>query len=114
MWRSRFSTPQVTIVIEDRGNLKINNQIYEAARAYLRTLISNSTKPKRFKVNKEDGQSESTIDIVEDEELIDIFYGIRLKWKLCAVSEDGSHDIDRYFELSFDEGFKNEVLVLFT
>ena len=107
MWLSRFSTPQVTVVIEEKGNLKVSNQIYEAARAHLRTLISNSTKPKRFKVNKQDGQNKSTIDIVKDEEVTDIFNGISLKWKLCADEYD---DSNRYFELSFDKGFENEVL----
>ena len=113
-WLSRFSTPQVTVVIEDKGNLKISNQIYEAARAYLRTLISNSTKPKRFKVNKEDRQNESTIDIVDNAEVIDIFIGTRLKWNLHAV-KDGVQRIitDRYLELSFDKGFENEVLESF-
>ena len=109
-WLSRFSTPQVTVVIEEKGNLKISNQIYEAARAHLRTLISNSTKPKRFKVNKEDGQNESTIDIVENEEVIDKFMGITLKWKLHAVKEVVHCNTDRYLELSFDKGFENEVL----
>ena len=92
-WLSRFSMPQVTVITEEKGNLKISNQIYEAARAHLRTLVSNSTKPKRFKVKKEDGQNESTIDIVENEEVIDKFIGIRLKWKLYAVREEGYHDI---------------------
>nr|POE79111.1 aaa-atpase [Quercus suber] len=107
-WLSRFSKPQVTVVIEDRGNLKISNQIYEAARAYLRTLISNSTKPTRFKVNKE-RQNESTIDIIDNEDVIDIFIGIRLKWKLHAA-KDVHRNIERYLELSFDKGFENEVL----
>ena len=112
-WLSRFSTPQVTVVIEEKGNLKISNQIYEAARAYLRTLISNSTKPKRFKVNKDDMQNESTIDIVDNEEVIDIFIGIRLKWKLHVAKGDDNcvlDSYDRYLELSFDKGFENEVL----
>ena len=111
-WLSRFSTPQVTVVIEEKGNLKISNQIYEAARAYLQTLISNSTKPipKRFKVNKEDMQNGSTIDIVDDEEVIDIFNGIRLKWKLHVAKGFDHRILDRYLELSFDKGIENLVL----
>ena len=110
-WLSRFSTPQVTLVIEEKGNLKIRNQIYVAARAHLRALISSSTKPKRFKVNKQDRESELTIDIVENEEVVDIFNGIRLKWKLYSEREDGGlGDRYRYFELSFDKGFENKVL----
>ncbi|KAM3694343.1 hypothetical protein ACJW30_07G049800 [Castanea mollissima] len=109
-WLSRFSTPQVTLVIEEKGDLKVRNQIYDAARAYLRTLISKSTKPKRFKVNKVGTQNESAIDIVENEDVIDISNGIRLNWKLYAVKEVGHVDVDRYFELSCDKGFENEVL----
>ena len=104
MWLSRFSTPQVTVVIEKRGN-----QIYEAARAHLRTQLSNSTKPKRFKVNKQDGQNKSTIDVVMDEEVTDIFNGISLKWKLCADPSDDPH-YKKIFELSFDKGFEKIVL----
>ena len=109
-WLSRFST-RVTIVIEEKGNLRFSNQVYEAARAHLRTLISKSTKPKCFKVNKEGRQNESIIDIVENEEVIDMFNGIRLNWKLYALRKDVYHNIvDRYFVLSFDKGFENEVL----
>ena len=108
-WYSRFSSRRVTVVIKEEGDLRISNQIYEAARVHLRNLISNPTKPKRFKVNKEDGQNESTIDIVEDEEVTDIFEGISLKWKLCA---DCYREIN--FELSFDMEFEKKVLVLFT
>ena len=104
-WRSRFSTPRVTIVIKEECNLRISNQIYEAARVHLRNLISNPTKPKSFKVNKEDGQIESTIDIVEDEEVTDIFEGIILKWKLCVDPYEYMN-----FELSFDMGFEKKVL----
>ncbi|KAL4614569.1 hypothetical protein ACB092_07G063100 [Castanea dentata] len=107
-WVSRFSTPQVTLVIEEKGDLKVRNQIYDAARAHLRTLITKSTKPKRFKVSKVGRQNESAIDIVENEDVIDIFEGIRLNWKLDG--EDSDNDSDTYFELSFDKGFENKVL----
>ncbi|KAK4564289.1 hypothetical protein RGQ29_006383 [Quercus rubra] len=109
-WLSRFSTPQVTVVIEEKGNFKTSNQIYEAARAYLSTLIPNSTKPKRFRVNKEGMQNESTIDIVDNEEVIVIFIGIRLKWKLHVEKGYDHRILNRYLELSFDKGFENEVL----
>uniref|UniRef100_A0A7N2MWT6 AAA+ ATPase domain-containing protein n=2 Tax=Quercus lobata TaxID=97700 RepID=A0A7N2MWT6_QUELO len=112
-WLSRFFT-RVTVVIEEKGDLNISNQVYEAVRAHLRTLISNSTKPKpkRFKVNKEGRQNESIIGIAENEEVIDIFDGIRLSWKFHDVRRDvyGQNVTDRYFELSFDKGLENKVL----
>ena len=55
-------------------------------------------------------QNESTIDIVDNEEVIDIFIRIRLKWKLHFVKEYNNRIVDSYFELSFDKGFENEVL----
>ena len=109
-WLSRFCT-RVTVVIEEKVNHGYSNQVYEAARAHLCTLISNSTKPERFKVKQEGRQNESIIDIVENADVIDIFNGIRLNWKLYPVRKDTySNTVGRYFELSFDKGFENEVL----
>ena len=111
-WLSRFST-RVSIIIEEKDNLNISNQVYEAVKAHLRTLISNSTKPERFKVKQEGRQNESIIDIAENVEVIDVFDGMRLTWKLHVVkSVDlfGACFIDRYFELSFDKGLENKVL----
>nr|POE78861.1 aaa-atpase [Quercus suber] len=55
-WLARFATPQVTVVIEEKGDLT-SNQVYKAVKAYLRTLICDSTKPRRFKfrTEKEEG-----------------------------------------------------------
>ena len=110
MWLARFCTPHITVVIEEKGELK-SNQIYEAAKAHLHTLISDSTKPKRFKVSKEDRQTESTIDIIKDVEVIDYFREIKLKWKLRTEREErNSSTIKKYFELSFDKGYEMDVL----
>nr|POF00224.1 aaa-atpase [Quercus suber] len=109
-WLARFCTPHITVVIEEKGELK-SNQIYEAAKAHLHTLISDSTKPKRFKVSKEDRQTESTIDIIKDVEVIDYFREIKLKWKLRT--EKGEYHYSptkKYFELSFDKGYEMDVL----
>ena len=110
-WLSRFSN-RVTVIIEEKGNLNVSNQVYEAARVHLLNLISISTKPKRFKVKKEGRQNESMIDIVENEEVIEIVNGNSLNWKLRAVRrKDYQGDFtERYFELSFDKGLENEVL----
>ena len=116
-WLARFSTPQVTVVIEEKGDLT-RNQIYKAARAYLRTLIHDSTKqtliwdstkPRRFKVSKEDRQKESIIDVVKDVHVIDNFREITLKWRFRTEKEEGS-GVKKYFELSFDKGREMDVL----
>ena len=110
MWLARFCTPHITVVIEEKGELK-SNQIYEAAKAHLHTLISDSTKPKRFKVSKEDRQTESTIDIIKDVEVIDYFREIKLKWKLRTEKEEYRYSpTKKYFELSFDKGYEMDVL----
>lgn len=110
MWLARFCTPHITVVIEEKGELK-SNQIYEAAKAHLHTLISDSTKPKRFKVSKEDRQTESTIDIIKDVEVIDYFREIKLKWKLRTEKGEYHYSpIKKYFELSFDKGYEMDVL----
>ena len=116
-WLARFSTPQVTVVIEEKGDLT-TNQIYKAARAYLRTLIHDSTKlthicdsrkPRRFKVSKEDRQKESIIDVVKDVLVIDNIGEITLKWRLRTEKEEFP-GIKKYFELSFDRGYEMVVL----
>ncbi|XP_075674815.1 AAA-ATPase At2g18193-like [Castanea sativa] len=110
MWLARFCTPHITVVIEEKGELK-SNQIYEAAQAHLHTLISDSTKPKRFKVSKEDRQTESVIDIMKDVEVIDYFREIKLKWKLRTEKGEFHYSATkRYFELSFDKGYEMDVL----
>nr|POF26695.1 hypothetical protein CFP56_36562 [Quercus suber] len=78
-WLSRFSTPQVTVVIEEKGN-------------------------------KDDGQNKSTIDIVENEVVIDKFIGIRLKWKLCAiVIREIKNDNNVVKLYTRDNGFRGSV-----
>ena len=116
-WLARFSTPQVTIVIEEKGDLT-SNQIYKAAKAYVRTLIRDSTKqtlicdstkPRSFKVSKEDRQKESIIDVIKDVQVIDNFREITLEWKLRTEKGEGP-GFKKYFELSFDKGYEKDVL----
>ena len=112
MWLSRFSTPQVTVVIEEKGDL-LRNQIYEAATAYLRTLICDSTKPTSFKVSKTVRQRESTLDIVENVQIIDYFGNIRLKWMLFCKRDESRNSYgfsEKHLALSFDRGSEKDVL----
>ena len=100
--------PQVIIIIEEKGDLT-SNQIYKAAKAYLCSLICDSTKPRHFKVSKEDKQKESIIDVIKDVQVIDNFIEITLQWKLRTEREEGS-GIKKYFELSFNKGYEMDVL----
>ncbi|KAM4098082.1 hypothetical protein ACJW30_07G050000 [Castanea mollissima] len=109
-WLARFCTPHVTVVIEEKGELK-SNQIYEAAQAHLHTLIFDSRKPKRFKVSKEDRQTASVIDIMKDVDVIDYFREIKLKWKLRTEKGEFPYSpTKKYFELSFDKVYEMDVL----
>ncbi|XP_050261643.1 AAA-ATPase At3g50940-like [Quercus robur] len=108
-WLARISTPQVTIVIEERVDHR-SNRIYEAATAKLRTLICDSTKPERFKVSKTVRQKESIFDIVKDLQIIDYFGKIRLKWMLCVERDEISGSNSKKLHLSFDRGSEKEVL----
>ena len=104
-----FFTPQFTLIIEENAGLS-NNQIYEAATTYLRTKISYSSKSKCIKVSKTNGQEKLIIDIVEGEEVIDLYRGIELKWKLHSEKEEGDDDARYFFTLAFDKKSEKDVL----
>ena len=87
-----------------------SNQIYEAATTYLRTKISYSSKSKCIKVSKTNGQEKLIIDIVEGEEVIDLYRGIELKWKLHSEKEEGDDDARYFFTLAFDKKSEKDVL----
>jgi len=110
---------QMTAVIEEFGGFE-HNQVFEAAEAYLSTKISNSTR--RIKVNKLEKQSNYSVTVERDEEVVDIFDGVKLSWILVCRHVDkkdfrNPRDLNstlksevRSYELSFRKKFKNMVL----
>ncbi|KAG7565229.1 ATPase AAA-type core [Arabidopsis suecica] len=110
---------QMTAVIEEFGGFE-HNQVFEAAEAYLSTKISNSTK--RIKVNKLEKQSNYSVTVERDEEVVDTFDGVKLSWILVCRHVDkkdfrNPRDLNstlksevRTYELSFRKKFKNMVL----
>ncbi|XP_050262037.1 AAA-ATPase At2g18193-like [Quercus robur] len=109
-----FFTPQFTLIIEENAG-PMNNQIYEAATAYLRTKISYSSKSKRIKVSKTNRQEKLTIDIVVGEEVIDHFENIELKWMLNEEKvEKKKAKVEVkprvYLTLAFDKRYEKDVL----
>ncbi|OWM74659.1 AAA-ATPase At3g50940-like [Punica granatum] len=105
---SQFSS-QVTVVIEEFDGL-VNNQIYEAAQVYLSTKISPSTR--RLKVSKPEKENNFNVSMETNEEVIDVFNGVKVKWILASRRVESGYRADhgmnssynfevRFFELSF-------------
>ncbi|XP_077244308.1 AAA-ATPase At3g50940-like [Tasmannia lanceolata] len=115
---NRFSS-QFTIVFEEYEGL-IVNQIYEAADLYLGTKISPSTR--RLRVSKSQQDKSFNISMERNEELIDMFEGIQLKWRfICTEAKNmvAHHSRDfnstlrsevRSFELCFHKKHKEKVM----
>ncbi|XP_020532380.1 protein HYPER-SENSITIVITY-RELATED 4 isoform X2 [Jatropha curcas] len=115
---NRFS-PQITMVIDEFDGF-VHNQMYEAAETYLGSKISPSTQ--RFKVSKSEKENNFTVKVEGNEEIIDIFQGVKFKWVfVCRQVESRNyyHPFDhnsslrseeRYFEVSFPKKQKDMVL----
>ncbi|KAK6237430.1 hypothetical protein QUC31_002899 [Theobroma cacao] len=116
---NRFSST-VTMVVDEFNGL-VYNQVYEAAEVYLGSKISPSSQ--RFKVSKPEKEKEFIVTMERNEEVVDIYNGIRFNWVLvCKQVESTRHfhnprDINstlrsevRSFELSFSQKHKEMVL----
>ena len=110
-------TPQLTLTIEPNCDLG-SNEIHEAAKVYLPTKISDSSR--YLKVSKSSRQEEPVLDIVEGEVIIDHFKGIKLKWSISTAKRNdvpvplnfsiGGPGVKKVFNLTFDKRFKNDVI----
>ncbi|KAM3695864.1 hypothetical protein ACB098_07G165700 [Castanea mollissima] len=104
---------RLTVIIEERGDF-ISDQIYEAATTYLRKKINDSPKPKRFRCRKTIKQNKPICDIAREEEVIDNFRDIRLKWKLREEKTEHLQlqplPAKKFFELTFDKRFEEDVV----
>ncbi|KAK4788768.1 hypothetical protein SAY86_020087 [Trapa natans] len=115
---SWFSS-EVTVVIEEFDGL-VNNQIYEAVQIYLATKISRSTR--RIRVSKPEKENNFNVSMEPNEEVIDVFDGVKLRWFLASRRvESGyksnhrmnsrSYQLDvRFYELSFHSKHRNTVI----
>lgn len=112
---NRFSS-QLTIVIDEHDGLA-KNQIYEAAKVYLGKKTSPSVQ--RIKVSKPEKENHVNISMESDEQAVDVFNGIKLKWVLvCRQVESRSFNHSstniqaqvRYFELTFPKKYKDVVI----
>ncbi|KDP38544.1 hypothetical protein JCGZ_04469 [Jatropha curcas] len=112
---------QLTIIIDEFDDLTAN-QMFQAANVYLGSNLSPLTR--RIKVNKPEKEKELAVTIDRDQELLDVFQGVELRWVLVSshiethVSSnkkrnDGgtfSRSELRYFELSFKSKYRDLVL----
>ncbi|EPS60650.1 hypothetical protein M569_14151, partial [Genlisea aurea] len=101
---------KVTVVIDEEAGIS-RNQIYDAAEIYLRTVIDPDAQ--RLKANKTAKQKSINLSMEKDQEIVDNFRGIEVKWKLLVIEpEDKTRfmPIKRYFELTFDKSKKSSVI----
>ncbi|KAL3629119.1 hypothetical protein CASFOL_026341 [Castilleja foliolosa] len=101
----------ITLVIEEQSGM-LRNQIYDAAEIYLRTKINPDSD--RLKATKSSKQSNITLSIVKDQEIVDHFENFELKWQFVLVEPEGDrrkHESEkRLFELTFDKSNKDTVV----
>ncbi|XP_073141213.1 AAA-ATPase At2g18193-like [Henckelia pumila] len=110
----RFFNPlptQITMVVDEQSGIT-RNQIYDAAELYLRTIENPDSE--RFKVNKCPKQKSISVSLEKNQEVVDHFKGIKLKWQFVLVEPENQNNNfqseKRFFELTFDKSHKDDVL----
>ncbi|PIA56098.1 hypothetical protein AQUCO_00700449v1 [Aquilegia coerulea] len=113
------SSNNITIIIEEYEGYSIN-QVYEASEIYLRTKIDPSVE--RLKVSKAPREKTLQVTVEKGQEIIDIFQGVQLKWKLMTYENEKCDPNNRHsnyqqtqierraFELSFQKKYKETVM----
>ncbi|PQM40620.1 hypothetical protein Pyn_36133 [Prunus yedoensis var. nudiflora] len=84
------------------------NQVYDAAAVYLEKKIGPATQ--RLRVSKTPRKKSMGVANDRDEEVIDTFENIKLKWRLVTETKTGNNNRLRYFELSFRKKHKERVM----
>ncbi|KAL5721710.1 hypothetical protein ACHQM5_005320 [Ranunculus cassubicifolius] len=102
---------EITMVIEEATDLT-ENQVFSAAEVYLRSKSMAFTR--RFKLSKAKKKTDYSITPENIGEMIDVFEGVRFKWK-CIVKNGeydrpGQRSKTPYYELSFHKKHKDKVL----
>ncbi|PIA55830.1 hypothetical protein AQUCO_00700271v1 [Aquilegia coerulea] len=91
------------------------NEMYEASEVYLRTTVA-SPSLERLAVSKYQGEKNLTVTAEKDQDIVEIFEGVQVKWRLICIDNDsGSHGGEKqnFFELSFPKQCKTTVLSLY-
>ncbi|XP_059661427.1 AAA-ATPase At3g50940-like [Cornus florida] len=116
---SHHFSSQFTIVIEEfQGQLV--NQVFEAANVYLGTIVNPSTQ--RVRLSKAENEKRVEITIDRNEEMVDVFENVQVKWRLICTQVDAVNfrhrpDLNatlrseiKSYELSFHKKHKEKVL----
>ncbi|XP_044484312.1 AAA-ATPase At3g50940-like [Mangifera indica] len=123
---SRCMSSQLTFVIEEFQGLAMN-QVFEAAHLYLGAR-ANATSTQRLRVGKTENQKTFAISLDRNEEILDVFQNVKLKWRFVCMqikspSMYGHGNMQDYnsslrsefrqYELSFHKKHKDLVLNLY-
>ncbi|CAK9175116.1 unnamed protein product [Ilex paraguariensis] len=105
---SLSSTRRTIVIHEFRGRIT-RNELYEAAETYLGTKISPDTK--RFAVHKTKREKKLNSSIENNQEIVDIYQNVQLKWRFAIAESQNPNKADKkFFELTFHKKFKEKVL----
>ncbi|KAL8534719.1 hypothetical protein ACS0TY_010670 [Phlomoides rotata] len=111
-------SPTICVVINETNGVS-NNEVFEAAEVYLRTMINPSIK--QLKVSKTPRDKTLSVTVDKGEIILDTFDGILLQWKLMCVethktTTNGEGYLEseilerRSFELRFNSKYQQKVL----
>ncbi|XVE93671.1 hypothetical protein REPUB_Repub01dG0214300 [Reevesia pubescens] len=112
----------LTLVIEEYDGLN-HNHLYKAAELYLEPTIPPDTKRIRVTMPRKEGKI--SLSLEKDEEIIDNFNGVQVKWKFVSKNNPPKHipgpdpyrpmlkSDSRFFELSFHKKHKEMILNIY-
>ncbi|XWS67880.1 hypothetical protein CRYUN_Cryun04dG0042600 [Craigia yunnanensis] len=113
---------ELTLVIEEYDGLN-HNHLYQAAEIYLEPTIPPDTK--RIRVTMPKKEDKISLSLEKNEEIIDNFNGVQVKWKLVSKDVRSKHVTGpdpsrtmliseiRFFELSFHKKHKEMILNIY-
>ncbi|KAH9696278.1 protein HYPER-SENSITIVITY-RELATED 4 [Citrus sinensis] len=116
---ARFSS-ELTLVINEYDDGLNQNVLFKAAKLYLEPRIPPYVK--RIKINLPNKETKISCSVEKDEEIVDVFNGVQLKWKFASkqIPTEMVHHPDHYnpvvksedrcFELSFHKKYKQMVM----
>ncbi|KAJ4981633.1 hypothetical protein NE237_032470 [Protea cynaroides] len=98
-----------TVIIGEYDN-GFDNEVFEAAEIYLRSKISSCVG--KIRVSKTRRDKNLWVGIERDQEIIDVFHGVELKWKLNCIGrkQEQIEGMRRSFELNFRMKHRDMVL----
>ncbi|CAN0861624.1 Protein HYPER-SENSITIVITY-RELATED 4 [Linum grandiflorum] len=110
---TRFSS-QLTMVVDEYNGIE-SNQIYHSAEIYLAGKVNSSTL-QRLNVSKVDKENQIQVRMESQEEVLDVFHGVKFKWVLVSRQTESSSSSTGYgrrrrsFEVTFPKQHKSMAL----